>query len=251
MSSGFIVKTHSMTDQNRSDLLIHVAMRAEAMPIVERLDLKPVGQLDPHLPSQLWRGLVYGHRITLVINGCDPEFDCDRIGTESATIVVFLALRLTLPKLLINAGTCGGFALQGSAIGDMYMPTRFLFHDQRVALPKFDAFAKGDQQTADFPLIRSAINAKHGTCSTGSSLDTTAQEMAFFEAESVTCKDMEAAAILRVARDLETPFIALKAVTDLVDHRQTAQESFLKNLKFASTRLAVAVDDAARVFSAI
>ena len=75
--------------------------------------------------------------------------------------------------------------------------------------------------------------------------------MAFFAAESVTCKDMEAAAIIRVARDFQTPFIALKAVTDLVDHRQVVQESFLTNLKFATGRLADAVDHAARVFSVV
>ena len=240
-----------MTDRNTSDLLIQVAMRAEALPIIHLLSLKPIGRLDPNLPSELWQGIVHGHCISLVTNGCDPEFDCDRIGTESAAIVAFLALRITRPKLIFNAGTCGGFASQGATIGDIYMPTRFLFHDQRVALPKFDAFAKGEKTTADFPKIRSATNAKHGTCSTGSSLDTTVDEMAFFAAESVTCKDMEAAAIVRVARDFQTPFIALKAVTDLVDHRQTVQESFLTNLKFATGRLADAVDHAARVFSAV
>lgn len=240
-----------MTDRNTSDLLIQVAMRAEALPIIQLLSLKPIGRLDSNLPSELWQGSIHEHRISLVTHGRDSEFDCDRIGTESATVVAFLALRLIRPTLLINAGACGGFASQGAAIGDIYMPTRFLFHDQRVALPKFDAFAKGDQSTADFPQIRSATNAKNGTCSTGSSLDTTAQEMAFFAAESVTCKDMEAAAIVRVARDFQTPFIAMKAVTDLVGHHQVVKESFLANLKFATDRLAHAVDHAARVFSAM
>ncbi len=238
-----------MTPRNTCDLLIQVAMQAEALPIIHLLSLKPIGRLDSNLPSELWRGSILGHQISLVTHGRDSDFDCDRIGTESAAVVAFLALRITRPKLLLNAGTCGGFASQGAAIGDIYMPTRFLFHDQRVALPKFDLFAKGDQTTPDFSQIRSATNAKHGTCSTGSSLDTTVQEMGFFAAESVACKDMEAAAIVRVARDFQTPFVGLKAVTDLVDHHQTVQESFLKNLKFATTRLADAVDRAARAFS--
>ncbi len=239
-----------MNDRNTSDLLIQVALHAEALPIIRLLSLHPIGRLDSNLPSELWQGSVHGHRITIVTHGRDCEFDCDRIGTESATIVAFLALRMMRPKLFINAGTCGGFATQGAAIGDIYMPTRFLFHDQRVALPKFDAFAVADRTTSDFPAIRAAANAKHGTCSTGSSLDTTVHEIAFFAAESVTCKDMEAAAIVRVAVDLETPFAALKVVTDLVDHRQAVQESFQRNLEFATDRLAHAVDHAARVFSA-
>lgn len=66
--------------------------------------------------------------------------------------------------------------------------------------------------------------------------------MALFARERVTCKDMEAAAIVRVARDHSIPFIALKVVTDLVDDHEPVESAFARNLSSALERLVIAVD---------
>lgn len=231
-----------MNQPEQPDILLQIAMRVEAMSLIDLWSLKSYGQLDPALPAELWRGHAHGRKIALVIHGLDPTYHCDQIGTETATIVAFLAIRLTRAKLLLNAGTCGGFQSQGANIGDAYMPTRFFFHDQRVGIDRFRDFGIADRSIADRPLARKAAQAKVGTCSTGSSLDVTASELALFARESVTCKDMEAAAIVRVAHDLSTPFVAVKVVTDLVDHHEPVATAFLRNLAIAQARLAVAVD---------
>jgi len=231
-----------MNQPEQPDILLQIAMRVEAMPIIEQWSLTAHGKIDSALPAELWRGRAHGRQIALVIHGCDATYHCDQIGTETATIVAFLALRCTRAKLLLNAGTCGGFQSQGAHIGDAYMPTRFFFHDQRVDLDLFRAFGIGDRSIADRPSARHAAQAKIGTCSTGSSLDVTASELALFARESVTCKDMEAAAIVRVAHDLDTPFVAVKVVTDLVDHPEPVATAFVRNLAVARARLAVAID---------
>lgn len=66
--------------------------------------------------------------------------------------------------------------------------------------------------------------------------------MALFARERVTCKDMEAAAIARVARDHAIPFIAVKVVTDLVDDHEPAESAFARNLSKALVRLVDALD---------
>jgi nucleoside phosphorylase len=52
-------------------------------------------------------------------------------------------------------------------------------------------------------------------------------------------KDMEAAAIAWVAELSNTPFFALKVVTDLVDGEVVTQDEFLANLSTAASTLQV------------
>ena len=48
---------------------------------------------------------------------------------------------------------------------------------------------------------------------------------------------MEAATIAGLSRDLGIPFLAVKAVTDLVDHPEPEQDAFQRNLEHVSERL--------------
>ncbi|MBU3728174.1 MAG: hypothetical protein FGM37_02860, partial [Phycisphaerales bacterium] len=172
-------------------------------------------------------------------------------------LVAPLAIRSLRPRLVINAGTCGGFESRGAAIGTVYVPNRYLFHDQRVDLPRFGDFARSVID-ADAPLgeggtsapegdprsaaaIAASIGASRGTLATGSSLDATTAEMELFDRERVVAKDMEGAAIARVCRDLRTPLVAVKAVTDLVDHRADTAAQFVRNLSFATQSLSASL----------
>ncbi|MSR44988.1 MAG: hypothetical protein EXS15_06515 [Phycisphaerales bacterium] len=231
-----------MNERDLADCLIHVAMQGEAQPMINALGLRHNGSLERAYPAQLWIGAAHAKSIALVTHGIDPTHQCDRLGTETAMLVAHLGIHRIKPRLLINAGTCGGFKSQGGAIGDVYLPTRFLFHDHRMPLPKFEGYAMGEITIADRPELRSAIGAKPGTCSTGSSLDATPDELAFFHRESVTCKDMEAASVANAARDSATQFIAVKVVTDIVEHREVVADEFLRNFARATAQLAMAVD---------
>ena len=239
------------------DILLHVAMLAEARPLIDQFELDASGALEVGLPAHVWRRS-RGGPLALVVHGIDPTHACDRIGTETATLVSHLAIRAMRPKLVINAGTCGGFEGRGATIGAIYVPSRYLFHDQRVDLPRYGDFARGAID-ADAPLaadgtsappgdprsaaaVAAALGAARGTLATGSSLDATAHEMALFEREGVVAKDMEGAAIARVCRDLRTPLVAVKAVTDLVDHHADTASQFVRNLALATERLTEALE---------
>jgi 5'-methylthioadenosine nucleosidase len=238
------------------DILLHVAMLSEARPLLDLLALDAASPLDPALPAHVWRR-ADGGPLAMVVHGIDPEHACDRIGTETATLVSHLAIRSMRPKLVINAGTCGGFESRGATIGAIYVPSRYLFHDQRVALPRFSEFARG-MIDADAPLsaggtsappgdprsasaAAAAMGAARGTLATGSSLDAMPDELALFDLEGVVAKDMEGAAIARVCRDLRTPLVAVKAVTDMVDHHADTAAQFVRNLDHATDCLGAAL----------
>jgi 5'-methylthioadenosine nucleosidase len=238
------------------DILLHVAMLSEARPLIDLFRLDVASPLDPALPAHVLRP-GDGGPLALVVHGIDPAYACDRIGTETATLVSHLAIRSLRPKLVINAGTCGGFESRGATIGAIYVPSRYLFHDQRVALPRFGEFARGvvdadtplaaggisapagDPKSA--PAAAAAIGAARGTLATGSSLDATRDELALFDREGVVAKDMEGAAIARVCRDLRTPLVAVKAVTDMVDHHADTAAQFTRNLSRATECLSAAL----------
>jgi nucleoside phosphorylase len=88
------------------------------------------------------------------------------------------------------------------------------------------------------PRLAAAIGAKPGIVSTGNSLDFTPAELDFLRRERVSAKDMEATAIAQVCVQCGVPFVAVKAVTDLVDHPEPVQEAFLRNLRMVSALLA-------------
>jgi 5'-methylthioadenosine nucleosidase len=227
---------------------IYFAMRAEGMGLVERLGLELQEPLDPDLPAVWYRGSVprgEGNsakgdlEVAIGFAGEDPIHGCDRIGTIPATLTAYLLCRRFKPDLLVNAGTCGGFERAGASVGDIYVGSGdFLFHDRRIPLPQFEAFGMGRVPAASvMPRILETLEASTGVVSTGDSFAMTAEEEAFFIAENVSCKEMEAAAIAGLSRDLGIPFLAVKAVTDLIDHPEPEAEAFQRNLRQVSQQL--------------
>ncbi|MCM2277175.1 MAG: 5'-methylthioadenosine nucleosidase [Oligoflexia bacterium] len=216
------------------------AMEAEARPFVERLGLSQDAAFgDPRLPFVHYRGR-YGNSLELLlsVNGRDPRFGVDNIGTEPATLNAYVTLRGFAPQLCISAGTAGGFRSRGGAIGDVYVSDRPLrFHDRRIPLPGFDAYGVGSYPAAPSGELARAVGLKQGGVSTGNSLDHTEKCLELIERGGASVKEMEAAAIAWVAWCLGTPFLALKAITDLVDGEHATEEEFLRNLEAASRAL--------------
>jgi nucleoside phosphorylase len=214
------------------------AMEAEGMPLVERLKLTEQPAVDPNLTQRHFAGTVGTVSIDLLINGLDPRSGTDRIGTDAATLAGFIAIRKFAPDVVINAGTCGGFQSRGGCIGDIYVSEGdCLFHDRHIALPGFELQARGQWPVTPAPHLAAAMGAKSGIISTGNSLDATPDELMFFARHHVVAKDMEACAIAQVCGQCGVPFIAVKAVTDLVDHPEPTSAAFLRNLRTASALL--------------
>lgn len=54
---------------------------------------------------------------------------------------------------------------------------------------------------------------------------------------SAVAKEMEAAAEAWIGQLFSVPLIAVKSITNLVDHDNASEEEFIKNLSYASERL--------------
>ena len=57
----------------------------------------------------------------MVTNGSDSRFDVDAIGTLPASLTTYLAIQKTNPKIVISAGTCGGFIAREGFVGEIIL----------------------------------------------------------------------------------------------------------------------------------
>jgi len=213
-------------------ILLFVAMRSEAEPIARALG------------AACGAARVGGAAVELLVPGVDPALGVDRLGPVHAASALARAFAMGRPDLVVNMGTCGGFESQGLAVADLVAVRDTVFHDARVALPGFDRLARAHTRLspseAQLESAGAALGARVGLASTGSSLDATADELAFFARERTLAKDMELAALAVVCREAGVPLAALKGVTDLVDHHEPTHEAFLRNLARTSDRIAAA-----------
>jgi len=220
-------------------VLLFVAMEGEAAPIVDALRLARAGDASI--------GRVGNAEVTLVTPGVDPATQVDRIGPVHAAVALSRALLAAREPfdLVVNAGTAGGFEAQGQRIADLVVARDTMFHDARVALAGYGAVARAHTRLSagDATLARmaAALDARVGLVSTGSSLDATADELALFARHGALAKEMELAALALACREHGLPLVALKGITDLVDHHEPTHEAFLRNLSRTSARVANAV----------
>lgn len=223
-------------------ILLFVAMHAEAQPIADALALTNAGANASGMIG--WDGARGAIKVAMVAAGRDPLLGIDRIGPVSAAWTLATALAAHTPDLVVNIGTAGGFQSQGLAVMDLVVGSCSQFHDARVALPGFDRAARAHTRLSldgrACSALASALGARHGPVSTGSSLDATPTEMAWFQSNGIMAKDMELAALASVCRVHATPLIALKGITDLVDHPEPTAEAFTNNLAATTARLAAA-----------
>ncbi len=76
-----------------------------------------------------------------------------------------------------------------------------------------------------------------GVISTGNSLDYTEKDLEIMREYSGVVKDMEAASIAWVAEQFKVSFLAIKAITDIVDGEKPTEEEFLQNIHSSSKSL--------------
>ena len=212
-------------------VLLFIAMEGEAAPLAGRLGLNVRGTPGSAANS-----------IDLVVPGLDPTVGADRIGPAYAAWALTRAIMARRPDIVVNIGTAGGFASQGLGIADLVLARDTMFHDARVALPGFAAIARAHTRLSpsdtELDRLASDLGARVGLASSGSSLDVTTDELAHFARTRTLAKDMELAALAAVCNAERIPLVALKGVTDLVDHHEPAAEAFVRNLKRTCERLA-------------
>lgn len=221
-------------------VLILMAMRDEARPMIEALQLEPVEDaLDAALPMRCYSGWVDGIRVSLGIAGVDARYDVDHIGSEAAGILALETLRYFQPDLLISAGTAGGFAALGADIGTVYLSERmFVFHDRHVPLDGFRQSAVGEYPALDVSAMAETLGLPTGVVSTGSSLQKSERDLQVIQQYRAVAKEMEAAAIAWVAMLYDVPMMAVKSITNLVDEENRSEAEFVKHFECASAALA-------------
>lgn len=214
-------------------------MQAEAAPVVRALGLKTAADGESErFGFTRHIGTFRGLSIRLSTNGRDARHGVDQIGTQAAVLNAYLSLGADPPDLCINAGTAGGFVKRGARIGDVILSNGTLrYHDRRIPIPGFDAYGIGSYPSLTLPAVAARLGLREGAISTSDSLDATAECHARMDLHDTHAKEMEAAAIAWVCAKLGVPFVALKAITDLVDGGVATETEFLENLQHASARL--------------
>lgn len=216
-----------------------MAMQEEAAPVIEALALQERADIfATHLPLRCFHRRETSRDVYLVWAGQDARFGVDYIGSEAATLSALETIRCLQPDLIISAGTAGGFAGRGASIGTVYLnEDRFVFHDRHVPLAGFEESAIGNFPGAPITTMAHDLGLPQGVISTGSSLQKTALDLAMLEAHHAVAKEMEAAAIAWVAMLSQTPVIAVKAITNLVDEDNDSAVEFTAHFKTATTAL--------------
>ncbi len=227
-------------------LVIVVAMAAEAAGVRSRYGLDGDGTaLHPAFPARAWSTTTPDGPVAIVTNGIDPDFGVDSIGTQAAITTTMHAIDRFAPRVVLSAGTCGGFAARGGAIGSTYLATEVRRHDRRVEVDGMREMMRADEGVLDPGAVAAELGLETGPVTTSDSLDAPPLDLARMTEVGAVAKEMEAAAIAWVCRRHGIAFQACKVVTDLVDHPEETQVQFLRNLAAAGERLAEIVPSVA------
>lgn len=220
-------------------------MEAEATPFVDHLGLQPLDGFFPsHTPFLAFTGVHHSTKVTVITMGKDNVHGTgvDNAGTVPSSLATYLAVQQLAKdgspvNLILNGGTCGGFARKGGTIGDVFLTTGVANHDRRIPIPGFDKYGIGQIDTLDPTNMASTLGYKTGSCTTGNSLDHVPRDAELMMDNDASVKDMEAAAIAWVAKMNDIPYLGVKVVTDIVDGGIPTHEEFMENLASAAKSL--------------
>jgi nucleoside phosphorylase len=185
-----------------------MAMREEAAPLVAALALRRAPRLDDHLPIETF--ISSDASVVVAVNGVDPLFHIDAIGTQPASVTTTLIARAYDPDVILSAGTAGAFQAAGAAIGDIYLSRSIAFHDRRIALPGFDTYGRCVIETPEALPVAEALGFKTGNVTSGNSLDLPDHDLKSIRSLDGHVKDMEAASVAWVARQYGKRMYAVK-----------------------------------------
>lgn len=223
---------------------IIMAMEAEAASLRDALAAQPT-QLPSwasSLPCRAFRAprTSTTPQVLLVLNGTDPLYGVDAVGSTAAALATNLALNMDAakPDLVLSVGTAGGWQRANAKIGDAFFAwPNFACHDRRIALPGFDAMGESKISAADLRAHAQALDCRLGIVTSGDSLDESPTDRMRILANGAQVKDMESAAVAWVAQMHGVPVGAIKTITDLVDSAVATEAQFVENLAKSSEKL--------------
>lgn len=227
------------------NIIIVIAMEQEAMPIVEKFHLRrciPTPFLTG-APFVTWVGEVGSITLRVVWCGRDPRFGgVNNVATTAAAVATYASfVAFGAPELLISAGTAGGFKVAGACVGDVFLSSKCVFHARRIPSDEgsqnFEEYGFGHFRSPPLGALVVRAGLKLGVVSTSDSLDSSAIDLELMRSEGAAVKEMEAASVAWVCQAIGVPFVALKAITDIVDGTHATRGEFESNLHMASSNL--------------
>lgn len=171
-----------------------------------------------------FEGMLHGRKI--ILNQCG-------IGKVAAAVGTSLLIEKFAPKYIVNTGSAGGFAADLN-IGDIIVSEKMAYHD--VDLTSFDHYVIGQMAGckpefyADAHLLQTAENIapsdnrvrlRKGFIVSGDSFISATEQQQKIQQNFPTADviEMEAAAIAHTCMLFNTPFIAIRSVSDLINHQ--------------------------------
>src|SRR5215813_4397523 len=225
---------------NVKNILLVIAMQAEADPILEALGINEAGTpLEPPLPPISYTTNFKGLNINLVVNGQDPVYKLDSFGSDAATLSTYLGIKAFSPDLVMSTGVAGGFKSKAK-IGDVYLSADSVCYlDRRVSItsPNYQDYAIGFYPVVDASQMASALGLKTGIVVTSGSFENSLLDDRQIRNLDGSVVEMECAAVAKMTMLLQKQFMATKSIVDFDDAIGFASQ-FDNNFKIATTSLA-------------
>lgn len=178
------------------------------------------------------------------------------IGKVNAAMATTILHERFAPSHVINTGSAGGFA-EELEVGDVVISTHVVHHD--VDVTSFD-YAYGQVPgmpamfEADAELVAKAIAAvgtlpigyKQGVIATGDTFMEDSERVAFVHGKfpGMLAAEMEAAAVAQVCWQYKTPFVIIRALSDIAGkHSSISFDAFLEKAASHAAQLIISVAD--------
>lgn len=213
-------------------------MDEEATQIIKLLNLKPTEAPDKSLPMKAYSGSYDKLNIYLILNGTDPAYKVENIGSQPATLSTYLGIKEFHPDLIMNIGTAGGFSRKHANVGDVYISNKISFYDRRLHSPDYKLYGKGNYSSPNTQNMAKTLKFKTGTICSGDSFEDDQTDLKVLAEQKCSVKEMEAAGVAWVAMLTKTPMFALKGITDQVGHVSN-HDQFEKNFSRVNKEIAI------------
>ncbi|MFB4166555.1 5'-methylthioadenosine/S-adenosylhomocysteine nucleosidase [Virgibacillus sp. JSM 102003] len=206
------------------------AMDEEIALLMEKMIIKKKATIANCLFVQ---GELLGQDVVLLKSG---------IGKVNAAMATTIMHERYAPSKVINTGSAGGFS-KDLEVGDIVISTQVVHHD--VDVTAFD-YAYG--QVPDMPAMYAAdteliaettqaikeldINFNEGIIATGDSFMEDPERVAFIHKKFPTmiAAEMEAAAVAQVCYQYDTPFVIIRALSDIAGKKSSVSfDAFLED----------------------
>ncbi len=224
-----------------SKIAIIGAMEQEVAILREQLDNR---QTEEHGPCKIYTGLIAGHSIVLVQSG---------VGKTAAAMATTLLLDNHKPDMVLNTGSAGGFAADLN-VGDLVISNEVRHHDvdltafgfeigQGFNFPAaFESDPKLIERAQRAASLQTDIQSKVGLICSGDSFMACPEKVELTRQHfpQMIAVEMEAAAIAQVCAQFDTPFVVVRALSDIAGKQSHVSfESFLEQAAIHSSRLVV------------